>query len=68
LVNERSTILAARHMIGTWILQSTEKEMIPAKNTTGAHARDVLANDKVLLLTMKPFAQCTGSLHAVPNS
>jgi hypothetical protein len=40
----------------------TDREMIPARNTINAHARDCLANDELLLPILQAFAQCTRTL------
>ena len=44
-----------------------DKEIIPAGNATASHAQAFVAQDKLLLLTMKAFAQCTSPVDATRN-
>lgn len=43
----------------TLCTQSTDKEMIPARNTMDAHAQDFAANDELLLSILKALEQFT---------
>jgi hypothetical protein len=49
-------------------LQSTTKDMIPARNETEAHAQDFMANDKLLVPILKAFIPTIHSVitHCTP--
>jgi hypothetical protein len=49
-------------------VQSTPKEMMPARNTIQAHAQDFVEKDELLLPILKAFAQYTRSLHTTVNA
>ena len=45
-------------------LQPSITDTMSASHATGAHVRDSMAYDKLLLHILKAFAQCTHSLYA----
>jgi hypothetical protein len=49
-------------------VKSTDKEMIPSRNATYAHAQGFIVNDEWLIPILKTFAQCTHLLHATANA
>jgi len=42
--------------------------MDTSRNAMDLHAQDFLANDELVLLILKAFAQCTRSLYAARNA